>query len=145
MRNFFERSTSGQAALPFVLLVAGIIVEIVAAGTIIGFVLTSASLGEQLSARALAAANTGVYDAVMKASNNKEFAASTKTYSITVGSDTVSVEVSRSTDDPNNVYAYIATSTATARNRERRMKAEFLVNQSTGEISVQSIAEVPTQ
>lgn len=139
------KASEGQAALPFVLLVAGIVVEIIVVGTVLGMILSSVSLGEELSARALAAANSGVYDAMMKASNNKEFASGGVTYDLNVGSDTTSVEVSRSVDSGNDVYVYTATSTATARNRQRRMTANFLVDRTTGEVSMRSVGEKPVQ
>ncbi len=98
-------------------------------------------MGERLSVRALSAANTGVYDAVMRVSNNKEFGAGGTTYSVDVGNDTASVTVSRTVDDTNNLYEYTIESTATARSRNRKVVAKLVVNQTTGQINLKSIGE----
>ena len=135
----------GQIALPFVLLIGGIIVEIVIAGSFISFFVSAASLGEQLSVRAMAAANTGIYDAVMRIARNKEFGATQVDYNITVGSDSVAVTVSRTSDDTNNVYLYTVSSVASARSRERKVVAQLVVDQTTGSVNLDSIEEQPVQ
>lgn len=136
----------GQIALPFVLLVGGIIVEIVVAGSLVSFFINAASLGERLSLRALAVANTGVYDAVLKISANKEFAAGgTVNYSVNIGDDSVSVSVSRTVDNNAGVYNYTVNSTATARSRQRKVVAELVVDQTTGQINLRSISEESVQ
>ena len=131
----------GQVALPFVLLVGGIIIQIVIAGSFISFFVNAASLGERLSVRALAAANTGVYDAIKRVAEDKEFAATNQEYSITVGSDSVTVSVSRTVDNTNNIYLYTVSSEATAQSRRRKIVAEFVVNQTTGAVALSSVSE----
>ncbi len=135
------RSLTGQIALPFVLLIAGIIVEIVIAGSLVSFFVSASSLGERLAIRALAAANSGVYDAVMRISSNKEFASTPENYQITVSDDTVTISVSRVADGSSGTYAYTVESTATARNRQRKIVAEIIVDQTTGLINLGSISE----
>src|SRR6056297_719410 len=117
MKNIKIINKEGQIALPFVLLVGGIIIEIVLAGSFISFFVNASALGERLSVRALSAANTGVYDAVMKISRNKEFGSGGVSYEISVGDDSVLVDVSRSSDDAQDIYVYNVESVATARNR----------------------------
>jgi len=140
-RELSLNNKKGQIALPFVLLVGGIIIEIVVAGSFISFFVSASSLGERLSVRALSAANTGMYDAVMRISNNKEFGAGGTTYSIDVGNDTTSVTVSRTVDDANDLYEYTIESTATARSRNRKVVAKVVVNQTTGQINLKSVGE----
>jgi uncharacterized protein (UPF0333 family) len=141
-----RKRKNGQIALPFVLLIGGIIIEIVIAGSFISFFVSAVSLGEQLSVRALSAANTGIYDATMKISSNKEFGAGVEgiSYNIEVGNDTAVVEVSRSVD-PKNFYLYTIESTATSRSRERKIVAELVVDQTTGQLSLKSIEEKAIQ
>ena len=140
-RELSLNNKKGQIALPFVLLVGGIIIEIVVAGSFISFFVSASSLGERLSVRALSAANTGMYDAVMRISNNKEFGAGGTTYSIDVGNDTTSVTVSRTVDDANDLYEYTIESTATARSRNRKVVAKVVVNQTTGQINLKLVGE----
>ncbi|MFB6212849.1 MAG: hypothetical protein ABEI53_03495 [Candidatus Magasanikbacteria bacterium] len=137
---------SGQIALPFVLLIGGIIVEIVIAGSLISFFVSGQALGQKLSLRALSAAKTGVYDAMTKISFNKEFGAGGKTYTISnagIGGDTVTVDVSRNVDNSTNSYIYTIKATATARSRERKFVAKVIVDQTTGKVSLSSIKEQP--
>lgn len=142
---FSIKNSKGQIALPFVLLVGGIIVEIVIAGSIVSFFVNASSLGERLSIRALSVANTGVYDAVQKISTNKEFGAGGKTYTIDIDGSTATVTVSRTEDNTNNVYNYSIESEAQVRNRQRKMDARLVVDQTTGQVNLRSIEEVPIQ
>ncbi len=141
MKNIKIINKEGQIALPFVLLVGGIIIEIVLAGSFISFFVNASALGERLSVRALSAANTGIYDAIMKISRNKEFGAGGVSYEITVGEDSVSVDVSRSSDDTQDIYVYNIESVATARNRSKKVVAVVVVDQVTGKVNLESINE----
>ncbi|MEX2436613.1 MAG: hypothetical protein WD471_00440 [Candidatus Paceibacterota bacterium] len=142
MISFFN-NRSGQIALPFILLVGGIIIEIVIAGSIISIFVNNSTLGERLSLRALAAANSGIYDAMEKLSSNKEFASSGLEYEVNVGNDTATVSISRVVDDNNNIYIYTINSLAVASSRQRKLTAVVLINQTTGELNLSSVEEVP--
>lgn len=133
----------GQIALPFILLVSGLIIEITIAGSFIAYFLSSSGLGERLILRASAAANSGIRDAMIKIVRNKDFAATTQNYDLTVGSDTAAVVVSRTVNDELNIYTYTITSTATAGSRQRKLKAIIIVNKQTGAINLQSLQEQP--
>ncbi len=132
----------GQIALPFVLLVGGIIAEIVIAGSVVSYFASASSAGEQLSLRALSAAYAGVYDGIMKVSDNKEAASGgTVNYTLAVGSDSAAVSVSRTVNNSLGVYEYTVTSTATAGNRSREVTGDVVVNQTTGALHIISVAE----
>ncbi len=136
-------SRNGQIALPFILLVSGIIVEITIAGSFVTYFLSTSGLGERLSLRASAAAHSGIRDAMIKISRDKDYASAPQNYELTVGDDTAAVSVSRTSDDPNNAYIYTITSTATASSRKRKLEATVIVNQTTGFIQLQSLSEEP--
>lgn len=138
--RFFD---DGQIALPFILLVSGIIIEITIAGSFITYFLSRSGLGERLSLRASAAANSGIRDAILRITRDKEYASSPQSYNLTVGSDTAAVTVSRTIDDPQNSYIYTITSTATAGSRKKKLKATVIVNRTTGFIQLQSLKEEP--
>lgn len=135
-------SKDGQIALPFILLVSGIIVEITIAGSFVTYFLSTSGLGERLSLRASAAANSGIRDAMIKISRDKEYASTPMSYDFTVGSDTASVSVSKTDDDPNNSYVYTIDSTGVASSRQRKVEAILIVNQTTGFIQLQSVKEI---
>ncbi len=136
-------SSNGQIALPFILLVSGIIVEITIAGSFVAYFLSTSGLGERLSLKASAAASSGIRDAMIKISRDKEYASSPQEYELTVGSDTASVSVSRTVNNPQNAYIYTISSTGVASSRQRKLEATIIVNQTTGFIQLQSIAEEP--
>ncbi|MBI4034058.1 MAG: hypothetical protein HY378_00735 [Candidatus Brennerbacteria bacterium] len=133
----------GQIALPFILLVSGVIVEVTIAGSFITYFLSTGGLGERLALRASAAAHSGIRDAMIRISRDKSYASSAQNYNLTVGDDTTAVSVSRTVDNPQNSYIYTITSTATASSRQRKLKATVIVSQTTGFIQLQSLKEEP--
>jgi len=125
----------GQAALPAVLLVCGVITEIAIAGTLIAFVLSGSGLGERLSSQALAAAKAGVRDAFVRISIDKTFNAPGG-YSFSVDSRSVQVTVTKGI----NTDTVIAIGTALS--RQRKLEAILLVDQNTGKVDLKSIREI---
>ena len=138
----------GQVALPFVLLVAGIIIEIAIAAVFVVFFLSTGTAGERLALRARGAADSGARDAMVKIARDKEFAgaaseASPFTYSLALGNDTADISVWRAVDNTNGVYIYSITAIATADNRKKKVMGSMVVDQITGRVQLQSLAEVP--
>ncbi|MFH1162151.1 MAG: hypothetical protein V1696_02655 [Candidatus Jorgensenbacteria bacterium] len=138
------RRCSGQATLSFILLVSGVVVEVAVAGSFVAYFLNTAGFGERLAARALAAAESGVDDVALQVVRNKEFVTGDSyDYAFPVGSDTVSVSVSRATDGVTGNYIYTVTATGVAGSRERRLVARIAVNQTTGLAMLQTVGEQP--
>src|SRR3989344_1297682 len=94
-----KRFYSGQIALPFILLVSGIILEIAVAGSFVSYFMTTAGAGDRLLVRATSAAQSGARDAILRVSQNKEYAASGASYTLNVGSDSTAIVVSRDTSN----------------------------------------------
>ena len=140
-------NNQGQVALPFVLLISGVIIEIAIAGAFVAYFLSTSSLGERLSIRAYSASYAGIEDAMIKIIANKEFTtascASVYNYSLTVDSDSTSIDVCRTTQSAANSYTYTITSLATASSRKKKLQAVLNVNKTTGEANLQSITDVP--
>ncbi len=130
----------GQAALPVVLLICGVVTEIAIAGTLIAFILSSSGWGERLSSQALAAAKAGVEDAFMRITIDKNFSDSDG-YSFSVGERTAYVIVN---EDP--VGYPVGTdqiiSLGTALSRQRKLEAIIVVDGNTGKVSLKSIIEI---
>lgn len=138
------RRTDGQATLSFIILISGLILEIAIAGSFVTYFMSSSGLGERLSARALAAASSGVRDAQMRIVRNKEYGAgSSVSYSFPVNQDAASVTISRIFSDPN--YVYTITSVGVAGTRQRKVVATMFVNQGTGLIELKSVTEQALQ
>ena len=136
----FVKTKNGQAALPAILLICGIIIEIAVAGVLIAFILSSSGWGERLSAQALAAAKAGVEDAFMRITIDKTFSASSG-YSFSVGGRTVQVIVNK---DPVGYSVGIdqVISVGTALSRQRKLEAIIVVDSNTGKVSLKSTQEI---
>ena len=138
-------SKNGQVALSFILLVSGVIIEVVIAGSFVTYFLSSSGLGERLQSRAASAAYSGVSDALVKITRNRDFGASSQNYGLTVGSDSATVSVSRSLNSSAGIYVYTITSLGIASTREKNMVATAIVNKTTGQIQLQSVVDQSLQ
>lgn len=129
----------GQAALPTVLLICGIITEIAIAGALAAFILSSSGWGERLSAQALAAAKAGQEDAFIKLTIDKNF--SSDGYTFSIGNQIVSVTVIK---DPAGYPPGTAKiiSIGKVLSRQRKLEGILIVNQDTGKVDLESIREI---
>lgn len=133
--------STAQIALPFVLLISGIIIEIAIAGALVAYFSSSTSLGDRLALRATSVANSGIQDAIFKISQNKELGDTT--YTMTIGSDSTEITITRATDSAANAYVYTITSLATASSRQKKFQAIMVINVTTGKIDLRSITDMP--
>lgn len=134
----------GQTALPLVLLIGSIIVEIAVTAALLSSFAIKTGAGERLGLRALVAANAGIRDAQIKIVRNKEFilgASGTATSTLTLGDDRADITLVKETDATNNTYVYTIRSRGSASNRRKQLVAIFVVNQTTGEVRLQSLKE----
>ncbi|MEK7479563.1 MAG: hypothetical protein AAB634_03470 [Patescibacteria group bacterium] len=131
----------GQITLPFILLVGGIIVEIAIAGLFTAYFLSSANLGERLATRAASAAYSGIQDAMVKITRNKEFG--NQMYSLEIENDSATITVSKADDAGGGAYLYTIESLARAGSREKKFVANLVVNKISGKTALQSLEEVP--
>ncbi len=131
-----EISFGGIVALPTILVIGGIIVEIGLAGVLIAYLVSQSGFGVKLSSEAMAAARAGINDAIIKSVRNYDSSAST---TITVGNYAAETSVIRNpSTDKYTVY-----SIGTALNKKRKLKAILNVNDITREIKIESITEEP--
>lgn len=138
------KNYSGQIALPFILLVSGIILEIAVAGSFVSYFITTAGAGDRLLVRATSVAQSGVRDAILRISQNKEYAASSVSYTLSIGSDSTAVAVSRNTSNA-TVYVYTITSTGSAGSRQKKYVATVSVNKITGATNIQSMVDTSVE
>ncbi|MEK7624107.1 MAG: hypothetical protein AAB404_00025 [Patescibacteria group bacterium] len=131
---------SGQAALPTILLIGGIITEIAIAGVLVAFVLSNSGWGERLSAQALAAAKAGVEDALLKIAVDKNFIAPSG-YNFSVDSRIAEVIVIKDpTGYPSGVHQII--SSGKAFGRQRKLETILVVDGDTGKVDLKSTREI---
>lgn len=136
-----------MTALPMVLLIGGIVVEIAIAGAFIAFFTAQSGLGIKLSDEALVAAKAGAQDAVLKIIRNKDFSSSSG-YVLAVGNRSAVITVCRdsytvsSICDTPNIGKDEIISIGSAALKRRKLKAMVNVNSITGEVKIESIEEV---
>jgi uncharacterized protein (UPF0333 family) len=134
----------GQVALPFMLLIGSILIEIAIAGALMMYFFGSSRLAERLYARAGAVANTGIKNAIMNISRDKDFvptATCLPTSTITTNSDTASVVVCKTDTSGVESYIYTISSLGIAGGRQKKIEATVDVNKITGKVEVNSITE----
>lgn len=134
------KADRGAAALPTILLIGGIVVEIGIALAFIIFFLGQSIFGAKASSDAMAAARAGVQDELIQIVRNKDYTNPLpgKTYSVGTKS---TVEVTTIDDPISNKPHIISTGRSLAKNR--RLEAIVDVNNFTGEVKIESIKEIP--
>ncbi|MEK7147045.1 MAG: four helix bundle protein [Patescibacteria group bacterium] len=129
----------GQAALPTVLIIGGVLFEIAIGLTFIFFLLLNSGLGERLAAEALGVARAGVADAFIRIARDKNF--SSASFNVPIDSRTATVTVTRDVSNPAFERKTI-TSIGAAGARQRKLQAVLVVVSNTGKIDLESINEV---
>ena len=147
MPNSDIKRISGVAALPVILLISGIILEIVAASAFLAFSFSSGSFGTLLAAEALFGARTGSDDAIYRVIKNNYL--SSYSLTTTTGSHTVVIDATVE-KDPIDLGScsvawgcrYRIYSSGRVLFRERRVETILAVDPNTREIRRESFKEV---
>ena len=137
MRFIFDNK--GQTALPTILLISAIVIEVAITGAFVMYFVANSNLGERLSARAMSAAQAGIRDAFVRITRDKNL--TNTAYELMVNSDRVTVQISKNI----NANLFTVTSTAIAGTRQRRLVGTLSVDNITGKVELKSIEEKPIQ
>lgn len=139
-------TNKAMVALPTILFIGGLIVEISLAGIFVSYYLSQSGFGIKRSSEALAAAQAGIEDALLRIVRNKNFL-DNDGYELPVGNTSANIVVCRDSktvdtlcDTLNNGKSEI-TSTGTSFLKKRKLRAIVNINSATGEIKVESIEE----
>lgn len=148
-REFFRE---GIIALPLMLLISGIVLEMTIASTLIVFYLLQGSAGARNAAEALTTAQSGVNDASVQLARNMSFG---NTYSLTLdaqhvaqitvcnqGHKTTSCTASGGCTVLTDLGKVEITSLGTVKGSNRCARAVYNVNTDTGEIKLESSGEI---
>ncbi len=133
----------GVVALVTVLLLGAVLTEIALAGMFVVYVLNTSSFGLRSSSVALAAAQSGVDDALLQLVRNKDYVGS---YSLLPSLDTT-VDVVNAGLPCGSVLPILPksvtiTSKGIAGLQRRKLQADVVVDCATGEVRVVSIKEI---
>lgn len=141
----FKNNKKGLVALPTLLIIGSIIVDIaIALAAGVSFLINS-DYGVRKSMETLAAAKAGAYDGIMKLARDKTYDAATQDYNLAVTGDiSANVVVCKET-----ACGYAAdsgkhkiSSTATFLTRRKKMEAVAFVASTTGAVTLESLQEV---
>lgn len=147
MKNFIKK-TKGAVTLPVVLLIGGLIMEIAIAGAFLAYFLGQSGFGSRLSAEAFAAAQSGIEDARLRIVRDKNFTASPNPYSLTVGNRSTEITVCKNLQTVSSACdtamsgKYEITSLGSAMAKRRQLRAVFYVDDTTGEVKLESLEEI---
>ncbi len=132
----------GIAALPTMLVLGGLIVNIIIAITLGMYLLINSRFGNKLSAEALAAAKAGISDGILRVSRNKNFTTNSNGYTVTVGARSVNVVVCKDLPECGGVGHSKVTAIGLALNKKRKVETVLSVSP-VGEVILESTQEVP--
>lgn len=130
---------TGVSALPTVLLISLIVLELAVAAALTAASLSNTFYGERMSSEALSAARAGAEDATLRVIRYKNCPTTgcPASYSMTVGSRTADVVIA--SDGQGHITI---DSTGTAFTRKKKIEVILGVNSTTGEVKFQSFSEV---
>lgn len=147
MKN--SRQIRGISALPTILLLSGIILEVVVAGLALTYYFNRTLLNEQLSAQALKAAETGAHDAISRVNDyincpdsatfNDANAKCPSVYVYTLTDSSACVAIGNITGGKITIR-----SRGTASARNKTIEAVLGVATTTATVEVQSFKEIET-
>ncbi len=141
----------GLAALVMTLLIGGVVVEVAAAGLLVGYFLNESGFGASLSLEALVAARSGVEDGVLQVVRNKniDYTTSGSPYILPINSRTTATiiickdsrTVTVACDTP-QAGKHEVTATGITQSKQRKMRATLNVNSATGDVRIESFREI---
>ena len=130
---------NGVAALPMILILGGLVVEITIAVLSASYIFIESEFGNKLSSEAMLAARAGVADAIFKVVRDKTFTSATTT--LAVGNYSADVSVCRELPCL-AIGKHKIISVGKAQTRRRSLEAVLIVDSTTGEVRLESLKEV---
>jgi len=130
----------GFSALPTVLVISMIIVEVAVVSVVLANVFSNTRFSERLAAEAYSAARSGAQDGILRVIRYKNCPMTPgcpASYSLEVGNRSASVSITDNGDGTITVQ-----STGSAFSRNKSVEAVLGVSANTGKVSIQSLKEV---
>jgi len=136
-----SRPEAGVSALPTILLITAIIIEVSVVSAVIATTLSNTRFSERLGAEALSAANAGAHDAMIRVIRFKDCPSDPdlecpSAYSLAVGSRSADITISA------GAGTITIVSTGIALSRQKRVRVILGVDSVTGEVATQSFREI---
>lgn len=131
-----------MTALPTLLVMSSVIVEIAIAVALAAYLLSNSSASARYGAEALAAANSGAQDAAIRIARDKSYSSSG--YTISVGSSTATIVVQTNTGKDGAAASGKSRILATGTTRlfSKKLEIVYSINDTTGEMTLESYDEI---
>lgn len=151
LKNIFN---NGAAAISTILIVGIIVSEVAVTSLAASYLASQGSLGNMSTFNASFAAQSGIDDALMKVSRNKDFSPNPDPYTLGVGSASAQITVCKdatsststpscNTPVPTSAHGtFEITSLGTASGKEVDIRALLFSDPNTGMMTVKSILEI---
>ena len=132
----------GVSALPTVLLLGGIIIEISIAIAFLTYIFNQTNFAARLSSEALAIAKAGVADAIVRVINNKDcpVAGCPAFYTLSINNRTAAITICK--DTCAGIGKTQIESSGAAFLQNRKLRAVLNVNPTTGKVDIESVQEI---
>ncbi len=153
--NFYAKKSknksilNGAAAITIILIISAIVAEIAIAALVSSYFSSQRQLGERIVYTASFAAQSGISDAILKISRNKNFNPTPNPYTISVNGAMAQVTVCVNHTTVNTICdtsaltgTYEITSLGSALNKNVKMRALLYVDPSTGSVNIQYEKEI---
>jgi hypothetical protein len=135
------KATRGIASLPAILLFGGILIEIGIISALLVYYLNNTLYANRLSDQALAAAQTGIEDGILKVVQDKTCpnASCASSYQIETTNGTATITICK--DSCAGTGKTQIVSTGAALTKKHKLIATLSVDQTTGEVTIDEIKE----
>jgi hypothetical protein len=138
----FPHLRYGVAALPTLLMVGGVIIEIAIGVSFLAFVFVRSGLSARLNVEAAAVARAGIQDALLRIARDKNFASGG--YALPVGNYSATVTVTKDNDCVGaSSGRSCITSVGTAFASQKKFEALTVTDNLTGEVRIIYLLERP--
>ena len=147
----FHIKNKGMTALPLIILIGGIVLEIAITMALLAFYISESGAGARFSAEALSISQAGINDAMIKIIRNPSFNTGTSNPYYLRFDNNRNAQVIVCQDHRiviNSCDMYLKNSTGivslgTVFNKNRRLGVNTSINPTNGEIRIESIKEIP--
>ena len=133
----------GVSSLPLILILGGLITTMALGATLLVFLVNNANLGERASAEALAIARSGIDDGILQVLRNKNCpdASCLASYEVSLDNRTAAVTICK--DFCDGICKHTIISIAQVLTNHKKIKAILETDPITGEVLIESIADMP--
>ncbi len=139
----FIKDIKGQTALPMILLLSLVLIELAVMNVFVSSLVSDTLRNKRFQLEAEKMAYTGINDAFIKISRDKNLAITPLNYSLNLNNFNIQVEIKG--DFLNNLYFVTSTASSFSFNYKKRYLGILGIEKETGKVRLISIEEKPIE